>query len=135
MLTQIMEYTDLSQPDHAAMTVALKKAETLCEHINAAVHQKENTEQLEWLQAHVQFVNLDEELVFNSQTNFLGPRKLLHWGKFFKVESNNVIGWCSSGHNVSVESIYYHRLQLNIHWQLIYLALPWTMGFYRKIFL
>ena len=53
-------------------------------HVNEAVRQKENTEQLEWLQTHVQFT-LDERLVFNSQTNFMGPRKLLHHGRLFKV--------------------------------------------------
>ncbi len=75
----------MSDPDMEQLQQALKKAETLCEHVNDGVHQKDNTEKLEWLQSHVQFVNLDENIVFNSQTNFMGPRKLLHWGKFFKV--------------------------------------------------
>lgn len=80
-----MEYTTVTDPDTEPLQQALQKAETLCEHVNDGVQQKDNTEKLEWLQAHVQFVNLDENIVFNSQTNFMGPRKLLHWGKFFKV--------------------------------------------------
>ena len=45
----------------------------------------ENTEHLEWLQCHVQIVGIEENLVFNSQTNFMGQRKLLHHGKLTKV--------------------------------------------------
>ena len=82
---QIVEYTASEDSDYDLLRQALEKAETLCEHVNDGVQQKDNTEKLEWLQSHVQFVNLDENIVFNSQTNFMGPRKLLHWGKFFKV--------------------------------------------------
>jgi len=87
---QIVEYTSPTDADFDPLQQALGKAETLCEHVNDGVQQKENTEKLEWLQSHVQFVNLDENIEFNSQTNFMGPRKLLHWGKFFKVS----IGIC-----------------------------------------
>ena len=41
------------------MRVALEQAEQMCVHINDAVRSKENTEQLEWLQTHIQFT-LDE---------------------------------------------------------------------------
>ena len=84
---QIVEYTTSADSDWDPLQQALEKAQTLCEHVNDGVQQKDNTEKLEWLQAHVQFVNLDEKIVFNSQTNFMGPRKLLHWGKFFKVHT------------------------------------------------
>lgn len=40
---------------------------------------------MEWLQCHVQIVGIEEDLVFNSQTNFMGQRKLLHHGKLTKV--------------------------------------------------
>lgn len=79
-----MDYTTPSDSDHADLKAALAAAKTLCDQVNDGVRQKENTEQLEWLQSHVTFI-LDENLVFNSQTNFMGSRKLLHWGKFFKV--------------------------------------------------
>jgi hypothetical protein len=80
-----MDYTQPTDNDHADLKAALAEAEKLCIHVNEGVKQKENTEQLEWLQAHVSFNILEEYLVFNSQTNIMGPRKLLHWGKFFKV--------------------------------------------------
>ena len=95
--------------DYDELMASLEQLEMLCTQVNEAVRSKENTEQLEWLQMHVQFT-LDEvglphhththththfsvnvslfvpqNLVFNSQTNFMGSRKLLHWGKLFKV--------------------------------------------------
>lgn len=85
LVVQIMDYTAATDNDFADLKAALSEAVTLCTHVNEGVKQKENTEQLEWLQAHVTFTLLEEKLVFNSQTNFMGPRKLLHWGKFFKV--------------------------------------------------
>ena len=82
---QILDYTPASDSDYTDLKGALTEAKTLCDHVNDGVRQKENTEHLEWLQSHVVFTNLEEKLVFNSQTNFMGPRKLLHWGKLFKV--------------------------------------------------
>lgn len=58
----------------------------LCDQINEGVREKENTERLEWMQTNIQ-LSLDERLVFNSTTNFMGSRKLLHCGKLFKVSS------------------------------------------------
>uniref|UniRef100_A0A3Q1K321 Intersectin 1 (SH3 domain protein) n=1 Tax=Anabas testudineus TaxID=64144 RepID=A0A3Q1K321_ANATE len=49
---------------------------------------KENSDRLEWIQAHVQCEGLSEQLVFNSVTNCLGPRKFLHSGKLFKAKSS-----------------------------------------------
>ena len=50
---------------------------------------------MEWLQCHVQIVGIEEDLVFNSQTNFMGQRKLLHHGKLTKVG-----GACGVGQKV-----------------------------------
>lgn len=82
-----MDYTTSpdNDNDHTDLKAALSEAKILCDQVNDGVRQKENTEQLEWLQANVTFTLLEEKLVFNSQTNFMGSRKLLHWGKFFKV--------------------------------------------------
>ena len=107
--------------DYDELKASLEQLEMLCTQVNEAVRSKENTEQLEWLQTHVQFtldevghpythththtihtcthvhthlllcesfslcLSLFQNLVFNSQTNFMGSRKLLHWGKLFKV--------------------------------------------------
>lgn len=83
---------------------ALVEAELLCSKVNEAVRSKENTEQLEWLQSHVHLTitevkgcgvaanlllisnfTVSQNLVFNSQTNCMGSRKLLHWGRLVKV--------------------------------------------------
>ena len=53
--------------------------------VNEAVSQKENTDKLEWMQRQVMCEGLSERLVFNSLTNTLGPRKLLHTGVLHKV--------------------------------------------------
>ncbi len=94
---QILDYTSPLDSDYMDLKSALERATTLCEHVNDGVMQKENTEQLEWLQSHVAFTNLEEKIVFNSQTNFMGPRKLLHHGKFFKVWSANLLVYSSPG--------------------------------------
>lgn len=83
-LPQILSYTPEGELDHADLSTALEHAKRLCDQVNEAVRHKESTEQLEWLQTHIQFT-LDERLVFNSATNFMGSRRLLHWGKLFKV--------------------------------------------------
>ena len=82
-----MDYTTSPDNDYTDLKAALSEAKILCDQVNDGVRQKENTEQLEWLQANVTFTLLEEKLVFNSQTNFMGSRKLLHWGKFFKVHT------------------------------------------------
>lgn len=53
--------------------------------VNEGVREKENSDRLEWLQRCVQCDGLEEELVFNSMTNALGPRKFLHFGVLHKV--------------------------------------------------
>jgi hypothetical protein len=53
--------------------------------VNEGVREKENSDRLEWLQRCVQCEGLEEELVFNSLTNSLGPRKFLHFGVLYKV--------------------------------------------------
>ena len=59
ILSQILDYTPDRDLDSDELRTALEFAKTLCTHVNEAVRSKENTEQLEWLQMHVQFT-LDE---------------------------------------------------------------------------
>lgn len=82
---QILDYTSPTDNDYSELKSALGLAKVLCDNVNDGVRQKENTEHLEWLQSHVTFTLLEEKLVFNSQTNFMGSRKLLHHGRLFKV--------------------------------------------------
>lgn len=55
--------------------------------MNEALSQRDNTDKLEWMQRHVICEGLQERLVFNSLTNILGPRKLLHTGVVHKVSA------------------------------------------------
>jgi hypothetical protein len=59
--------------------------------VNEGVREKENSDRLEWLQRYLQCDGLEEELVFNSMTNTLGPRKFLHFGVLRKVPHANLI--------------------------------------------
>ncbi|NWQ70061.1 ITSN1 protein, partial [Neopipo cinnamomea] len=88
IIKNIIENTPENHPDHSHLRHALEKAEELCSQVNEGVREKENSDRLEWIQAHVQCEGLSEQLVFNSVTNCLGPRKFLHSGKLYKAKSN-----------------------------------------------
>ncbi|XP_010606988.1 intersectin-1 isoform X4 [Fukomys damarensis] len=88
IIKNILENTPENHPDHSHLKHALEKAEELCSQVNEGVREKENSDRLEWIQAHVQCEGLSEQLVFNSVTNCLGPRKFLHSGKLYKAKSN-----------------------------------------------
>ncbi|XP_036396037.1 intersectin-1-like isoform X2 [Megalops cyprinoides] len=88
LIKNILENTPESHPDHSHLKQALEKAEELCSQVNEGVREKENSDRLEWIQAHVQCEGLSEQLVFNSVTNCLGPRKFLHSGKLYKAKSS-----------------------------------------------
>uniref|UniRef100_A0A674D7F1 Intersectin 1 n=1 Tax=Salmo trutta TaxID=8032 RepID=A0A674D7F1_SALTR len=88
IIKNILENTPETHPDHSHLKQALEKAEELCSQVNEGVREKENSDRLEWIQAHVQCEGLSEQLVFNSVTNCLGPRKFLHSGKLYKAKSN-----------------------------------------------
>ncbi|XP_026563436.1 intersectin-2 isoform X1 [Pseudonaja textilis] len=87
LIKSILENTPETHPDHNNLKQALERAEELCSQVNEGVREKENSDRLEWIQSHVQCEGL-VELVFNSLTNCLGPRKLLHSGKLYKTKSN-----------------------------------------------
>lgn len=58
--------------------------------VNEGVREKENSDRLEWLQSHIICDGLEEQLIFNSLTNSLGPRKLLHFGILHKVTNTSL---------------------------------------------
>ncbi|GAA6106537.1 intersectin-2b, partial [Tachysurus ichikawai] len=87
-IKNILESTPENHVDHAQLQEAREKAEELCSRVNEGVREKENSDRLDWIQSHVQCEGITENLVFNSLTNCLGPRKLLHSGKLFKTKSN-----------------------------------------------
>ncbi|XP_006744333.1 intersectin-2 [Leptonychotes weddellii] len=88
LIRSILENTLENHVDHSSLKLALERAEELCSQVNEGVREKENSDRLEWIQAHVQCEGLTEQLIFNSLTNCLGPRKLLHSGKLYKTKSN-----------------------------------------------
>ncbi|MGH0133905.1 UNVERIFIED_CONTAM: hypothetical protein FKN15_067391 [Acipenser sinensis] len=87
-LSEILENTPENHTDYSHLKQALEKAEELCLQVNEGVREKENSDRLEWIQTHGQCEGLSEQLVFNSVTNCLGPRKFLHSGKLYKTKSN-----------------------------------------------
>uniref|UniRef100_A0A4W4GNC1 Intersectin 2a n=1 Tax=Electrophorus electricus TaxID=8005 RepID=A0A4W4GNC1_ELEEL len=88
LIRNILENTPAGHLDQANLREALERAEDLCLQVNEGVRQKENSDRLEWLQNHVQCEGVIEYLVFNSLTNCLGPRKLLHSGRVWKTKSS-----------------------------------------------
>uniref|UniRef100_A0A670IBK9 Intersectin 2 n=1 Tax=Podarcis muralis TaxID=64176 RepID=A0A670IBK9_PODMU len=88
LIKSILENSPETHPDHCNLKLALERAEELCSQVNEGVREKENSDRLEWIQSHVQCEGLAEQLIFNSLTNCLGPRKLLHSGKLYKTKSN-----------------------------------------------
>uniref|UniRef100_A0A672QE89 Intersectin-2-like n=2 Tax=Sinocyclocheilus grahami TaxID=75366 RepID=A0A672QE89_SINGR len=88
LIKNILENTPPTHADHANLQAALEQAEELCSQVNEGVREKENSDRLEWIQNHVLCEGVIEHLVFNSLTNCLGPRKLLHSGKLHKTKSS-----------------------------------------------
>ncbi|XP_048829859.1 intersectin-2b isoform X1 [Brienomyrus brachyistius] len=88
IIKNILESTPETHVDHSHLQEALEKAEELCLQVNEGVREKENSDRLEWIQAHVQREGIIENLTFNSLTNCMGPRKILHSGKLCKTKSN-----------------------------------------------
>ncbi|MGH0151225.1 UNVERIFIED_CONTAM: hypothetical protein FKN15_042703 [Acipenser sinensis] len=88
IIKNILENTSETYPDYTHLKQALERAEELCSQVNEGVRKKENSDRLEWIQTHIQCDELTEQLIFNSLTNCLGPRKLLHSGKLYKTKSN-----------------------------------------------
>ncbi|XP_055088215.1 intersectin-2-like isoform X3 [Periophthalmus magnuspinnatus] len=88
LIKNILEHTPESHADRGPLRHALDRAEELCSQVNEGVREKENSDRLEWIQSHVQCEGPIEHLVFNSLTNCLGPRKLLHSGRLYKTKSS-----------------------------------------------
>ncbi|XP_072321594.1 intersectin-2b isoform X2 [Eucyclogobius newberryi] len=87
-IKNILECTAEGHVDHLPLKQAQERAEELCKQVNEGVREKENSDKLEWIQNHVQCDGTVEHFVFNSLTNCLGPRRLLHSGKMYKAKSN-----------------------------------------------
>ncbi|KAJ8968369.1 hypothetical protein NQ317_008548 [Molorchus minor] len=85
LISKIMENTHIDNPDYKYLEEALRLAEKFLSCVNENIRSKENEDRLEWIQ---QCVQNDLNLTFNSNTNKLGPRQLLHYGLLVKLKSN-----------------------------------------------
>lgn len=54
LLPQILEHTPEGHADRGPLQEALERAEELCSQVNEGVREKENSDRLDWIQAHVQ---------------------------------------------------------------------------------
>ncbi|XP_039638331.1 intersectin-2a isoform X4 [Perca fluviatilis] len=88
LIKNILENTPDGHADRSPLREALERAEELCSQVNEGVREKENSDRLEWIQSHVQCEGAIAHLVFDSLTNCLGPRKLLHSGRLYKTKSS-----------------------------------------------
>ncbi|KAG5876056.1 hypothetical protein JTB14_016798 [Gonioctena quinquepunctata] len=85
LISKILESTPPNHPDFKYLEEALSLAEKFLSTINENVRSKENQDRMDWLQ---QSVQNDLNLVFNSETNRLGPRQITHYGIFSKLKTN-----------------------------------------------
>ncbi|RWS14578.1 intersectin-2-like isoform X13 [Dinothrombium tinctorium] len=88
LIKKILENTNEDDKDYENCKSALFYAQKLCDNVNEACRNQENEERLGWIQNHVKFDGLDERIVLNSETNFMGARRLLFYGYLIKVNSN-----------------------------------------------
>uniref|UniRef100_A0AAR5QBU5 Intersectin-1 n=1 Tax=Dendroctonus ponderosae TaxID=77166 RepID=A0AAR5QBU5_DENPD len=84
LISKIIENTPQNQPDFRLLEEALRISEKFLSCVNENIRLKENEERMAWLQ---QCVQNDLNLVFNSNTNKLGPRQLLHFSSFTKLKT------------------------------------------------
>ncbi|GJQ83722.1 putative Eps15 homology domain protein [Trypoxylus dichotomus] len=84
LIGKIMENTADNHPDTPFLKTALEVAEDFLKQVNEKIRSKENHERFDWMQKHIQ---TDFSIEFDSCTNKLGPRKLLHFGYLTKVKS------------------------------------------------
>ncbi|CAO2604006.1 ITSN2 [Lemmus lemmus] len=65
LIRSILENTPQNHVDHSSLKLALERAEELCSQVNEGVREKENSDRLEWIQAHVQCEGLAEPIFLN----------------------------------------------------------------------
>lgn len=87
LVEKIAECTPPGHEDYDNMKTAHDWAKYLCNRINEGTRLHENVGRLEWIQSHVQLEAMEHRVLFNSETNFLGMREVLHVGSLTKVNS------------------------------------------------
>ncbi|XP_031369761.1 intersectin-1 isoform X9 [Apis dorsata] len=114
IISKILQHTPINHPDRQYLQEALAKAEEFCTQVNEGVREKENSDRLEWLQTHVACDGLEEQLIFNSLTNSLGPRKLLHFSILHKAKSGKeLVGFLTNDFLLFAQPIFTKRFLSN----------------------
>lgn len=114
IISKILQHTPIDHPDRQYLQEALAKAEEFCTQVNEGVREKENSDRLEWLQTHVACDGLEEQLIFNSLTNSLGPRKLLHFSILHKAKSGKeLVGFLTNDFLLFAQPIFTKRSLFN----------------------
>lgn len=86
LIKEIMKAANQDANLYTDLESALLGSEDLCAKVNEARRSFENQERLDWIQSHV-ILSDGLEITFNSDTNFIGKRELLHLGSLIKANS------------------------------------------------
>lgn len=93
LVQKIADCTPEDHEDYANIRSAVDWAQYLCNRIDEGTRLHENAERLDWVETHVQLEPMQHRLRFNSETNFLGMREVLHVGSLTKVNSKELVGF------------------------------------------
>ncbi|CAG0885444.1 unnamed protein product [Cyprideis torosa] len=78
LIEKIVQATPPEHPDNSNIKEALNKAVELCNQVNEGVRERENSDQLEWMQRNIKLDGLSQKLTFNALTNMMGSRKFIY---------------------------------------------------------
>ena len=77
LIGKILEHTPCNHCDYTHCQRALSLSQELCKRVNEACRTTEDSQHLQWIQRHVRIDGIDQNIVFNSETNCLGIPFLL----------------------------------------------------------
>ncbi len=72
LIGKILDHTPANHCDYTKCGEALKLSQSLCKKVNEACRAREDSERLEWIQSHVRFDGIDQNIIFDSETYCLG---------------------------------------------------------------
>ena len=93
LIEQLYSWTPASHPDRDNCAQAFHEAKSFCKQIDDHLesHQWAPFEQLAWIQTHLLITDHQHLIDFNSETQFLGPRVLMHSGFLLVKETNQIL--------------------------------------------
>ncbi|XP_054165582.1 intersectin-1-like isoform X2 [Oppia nitens] len=87
LIGKILEHTPTNHIDFINCEKALTLSQDLCKRVNEGCRNTEDSQRLDWIQKQIKIDGLDQQIEFNSETNCLGRRQLLHAGTLVKANS------------------------------------------------